>query len=300
MAGFFAQPVPSVGDPRLVPNEPGGDFNLPPPPNPAGATSIPTEGVPHNANEMIERPQGGDPGEIAAAYARSLGPPSPENLAKTAAYMRSLGYDIREKPGSDGFVINGRPYDLIQNFKGGGPQSWQSIGDPVGAGGGSIGGMGGYNAGKSPSDIIKGTPGFQFRFDEGLDALQRSAAAKGTLLTGGTLKDIVNYGQNFASNEFQQQWMRDMDLARLGAGAAGALGDFGSAYGRNMADAANAYGNAAAGGSAAQGNIWGNVAGQVGGVISKKPWEKPVNPNSPTAPGGPTAGGGGSFSYPPV
>lgn len=45
-------------------------------------------------------------------------------------------------------------------------------------------------------------PGYQFRLKSGEDALQASAAAKGVLRTGGTLKDIVNYGQNFASQEY--------------------------------------------------------------------------------------------------
>jgi hypothetical protein len=44
-------------------------------------------------------------------------------------------------------------------------------------------------------------PGYQFRLQSGSDALQRSAAAKGLLRTGGTLKSIDEYGQNFASNE---------------------------------------------------------------------------------------------------
>jgi hypothetical protein len=45
-------------------------------------------------------------------------------------------------------------------------------------------------------------PGFQFRLKGGTDALERSAAARGALRTGGTLKDILDYGQNFASQEY--------------------------------------------------------------------------------------------------
>jgi hypothetical protein len=45
-------------------------------------------------------------------------------------------------------------------------------------------------------------PGYQFRLQSGTDALQNSAAAKGVLRTGGTLKDLLEYGQNFASNEY--------------------------------------------------------------------------------------------------
>lgn len=52
------------------------------------------------------------------------------------------------------------------------------------------------------------SPGFQFRLGEGLKALERSAAAKGTLLTGGTLKGEQRYAQNTASNEYKDVYGR--------------------------------------------------------------------------------------------
>ena len=52
------------------------------------------------------------------------------------------------------------------------------------------------------------TPGFQFRLGEGLKALQRSAAAKGTLLTGGTLKGLMSFGQDMASQEYGNVYNR--------------------------------------------------------------------------------------------
>src|SRR5260221_500726 len=36
-------------------------------------------------------------------------------------------------------------------------------------------------------------PGYQFRIQQGEEGLQRSAAAKGLLRTGGTLKDLIQY-----------------------------------------------------------------------------------------------------------
>jgi len=45
-------------------------------------------------------------------------------------------------------------------------------------------------------------PSYKFRLGEGEQALQQSAAAGGVLRTGGTLKDILKYGQNFASQEY--------------------------------------------------------------------------------------------------
>lgn len=55
---------------------------------------------------------------------------------------------------------------------------------------------------------LQADPSFQFRLDQGRKALEQSAAGKGVLRTGGTLKDLVNYGQNFASNEYGNVYNR--------------------------------------------------------------------------------------------
>jgi hypothetical protein len=55
---------------------------------------------------------------------------------------------------------------------------------------------------------LTSSPGYQFRLQQGIDALQRSAAAKGTLLTGGTAKALDRYGQDYAANEYANQYAR--------------------------------------------------------------------------------------------
>lgn len=45
-------------------------------------------------------------------------------------------------------------------------------------------------------------PGYQFRLEEGQKALERSAAARGGLTTGGTLKATERYAQGLASQEY--------------------------------------------------------------------------------------------------
>lgn len=62
----------------------------------------------------------------------------------------------------------------------------------------------------SVEDAFK-EPGYQFRLQSGENALQHSAAAKGLLRTGGTLKDITEYGQNFASNEYGNVFNRALN-----------------------------------------------------------------------------------------
>ena len=51
-------------------------------------------------------------------------------------------------------------------------------------------------------------PGYRFRLDESLKALQRSAAAKGVLRGGGTLSGIAERAGNMASAEYGNVWNR--------------------------------------------------------------------------------------------
>jgi hypothetical protein len=51
-------------------------------------------------------------------------------------------------------------------------------------------------------------PGYSFRLAEGLKALQRTAAARGGLLSGSTMKGSMRFGQDLASEEFQNAFNR--------------------------------------------------------------------------------------------
>lgn len=57
-------------------------------------------------------------------------------------------------------------------------------------------------------DQFRADPGYSFRMSEGMKGLERSAAARGGLLSGGTLKGIQRYGQDMASQEYQNAFNR--------------------------------------------------------------------------------------------
>lgn len=61
-------------------------------------------------------------------------------------------------------------------------------------------------------------PGYQFRMSEGMKALERSAAARGGLLSGGAMKGIQRFGQDLASQEYTNAFNRYQTerAARLG------------------------------------------------------------------------------------
>jgi len=51
-------------------------------------------------------------------------------------------------------------------------------------------------------------PGYAFRMSEGMKGLERSAAARGGLLSGSTMKGIQRFGQDLASQEYQNAFNR--------------------------------------------------------------------------------------------
>ena len=65
-------------------------------------------------------------------------------------------------------------------------------------------------------------PGYAFRLKSGSDALERSAAARGVLRTGGTLKNIQDYGQATGAQEYSNVYDRALRTygARMGAAQA--------------------------------------------------------------------------------
>lgn len=57
-------------------------------------------------------------------------------------------------------------------------------------------------------DVTK-DPGYQFRMGQGVEALDKSAAARGRLLSGAQQKGVTDYAQNVASNEYANAYARE-------------------------------------------------------------------------------------------
>jgi hypothetical protein len=85
-----------------------------------------------------------------------------------------------------------------------------------------------------PADRYAGfyeSPGYQFRLDQGQQAIERGAAARGRLFSGGTLKRTTDYAQGVASQEWNN-WLNGLrSLAGVGQSATGST----SAAGANAA-----------------------------------------------------------------
>lgn len=86
-------------------------------------------------------------------------------------------------------------------------------------------------------------PSYAFRFNQGLDALQRTQAASGQTGSGAALLAAQQYGQGSASQEYQNQFNRLSQLAGVGAGSPGAAGQILNQAGQTQQAGATAAGN---------------------------------------------------------
>lgn len=118
-------------------------------------------------------------------------------------------------------------------------------------------------------------PGYAFRLAEGQKALDRQAAARGGLISGGALKAAAGYGQQMGSQEYQNAFNRYQTnranqlqpLGNLMASGQSAASNQGSAAGQYGVTGGNAImqgGQATAAGQLGAGNTWANALGSVG------------------------------------
>lgn len=206
---------------------------------PAGATT-PTQALPGWDQTKWSDPNKSDPkydvGRILAKY-----PPTTAGLQQAWPEIQALypGATFDGKDSISGIPGTLGAVDVLQGASQGGTAWWWGDqGDPnisgqgaqagqpgamspYGSYGPSGPGSGDYNSFNgtasrygSPTwqggdyqmpgmDAVINSPGYQTRLNAGLQAMERSAAAKGTVLNGGTQKALARYGQDYAANEYQ-------------------------------------------------------------------------------------------------
>lgn len=96
------------------------------------------------------------------------------------------------------------------------------------------------------------SPGYDFRFNEGQRAIESGAAARGMLMSGGTLKDLARFGQGAAAQDFNDSFNRTASVAQGGQQVGIGLGQLGQRAGAGAGDALIQAGNARASGYAGQ------------------------------------------------
>lgn len=84
-------------------------------------------------------------------------------------------------------------------------------------------------------------PGYQFRLSEGLKALDRQAAARGGLISGGALKAATRYGQEMGSQEFQNAFNRYQAERQAALGPLQSLAGVGQTTAQQMGASGQQY-----------------------------------------------------------
>lgn len=141
---------------------------------------------------------------------------------------------------------------------------------------GQMGPNGYFNQTYDGQDIYS-DPSYQFRLNEGLDAVQSGAAAQGGLLSGATLKALQGYGQDMASQEYQNaynrfnadqtnRYNRLSNIVGLGQNAAAQQGNAGMQTAQAVANNTMSGANAQAAGQIAAGNRTANNFGAILGI----------------------------------
>jgi hypothetical protein len=130
----------------------------------------------------------------------------------------------------------------------------------------------------TPEMFAKGMdPGYQFRLKEGMRGLESSAAARGGLLSGSTLKGITRYNQDAASQEFTNALNRYQaersgtlnpyqSMAGMGQSVANQVGNMGMNYANQAGETYQNAANARASGYIGQANA---VTGAIGNISNQ-------------------------------
>lgn len=167
----------------------------------------------------------------------------------------------------DGYWVNGQasstPGVVTQAPQSGG----MGLAGPLGNGFNGVPGAGDLNQYLPlPTGLTEANdPGYEARLKLGTDAIQNSAAAKGTLLSGKTLADLNDYAQTQASNEFSNAFERaretqgdvfgrNFSLASLGLQGAGGIAAATGTNASNQSSLVTNQANANAANTINQGN----------------------------------------------
>jgi len=211
------------------------------------------------------------------------GQPLPQNaLAITES-------QVAARPGAGSYQDVAQPNSrggeqMLRTFVPSGPSSQFAVGDQnfdtreaaqafinSQGGAGGAGGAGGGAAGSNALNFDYGgfteTPGYQFRVDQGRQAIERSAAARGGLNSGATMKALQNFGQGMAADEYGTFYNRLGAMSGTGQTQVNSLASLGANSAANQGNSLIQAGSARASGYANQANIFGGAASQIAGGI---------------------------------
>jgi hypothetical protein len=147
----------------------------------------------------------------------------------------------------------------------------------------------------SHQDVMN-EPGYQFGLNEGLNAMQNTAAARGGLYSGAAMKGLTRYANDYASTKYGDAWNRMQTdagnrwgrlsaLAGIGQAATNQTNAAGANYANNAGNLLTSNANAQGAAGMARGNIWGNALNQFASVGNREGWWSSAKPAGIWEPG---------------
>jgi hypothetical protein len=148
-----------------------------------------------------------------------------------------------------------------------------------------------FNSSPTGAQVLAQDPGYQFRLDQGQQALQRAEAAGGGVGSGGALKAAQQYGQDYASGEYGAAYGRFMQnrqanysnlaniagygeqanatLTNAGTGASSNVSNTAMEGARGAGDYLTQGANATAAGNIGVANAWNGALGNIGNNVQQ-------------------------------
>jgi hypothetical protein len=124
---------------------------------------------------------------------------------------------------------------------------------------------------QSAFDNYRNSTGYNFRMNEGMDALNSKFAARGVLNSGAAAKSALSFAQGLASDEYGRYVGALSGQQQIGYGAGGALAGVGTNFANTSsninANTADAIGNGALAKANISNNLTNSIAGIAGNVI---------------------------------
>lgn len=123
---------------------------------------------------------------------------------------------------------------------------------------------------KSAFDRYRESTGYNFRQQEGMNALGSLYGGKGLFESGSAARSAIRYGQDYGSGEFGNYLGYLANQQGLGLSGASALAGVGQNYANNVSannnSAGSAAANAALAAGSANGQLYGGIANALGGL----------------------------------
>lgn len=121
---------------------------------------------------------------------------------------------------------------------------------------------------KNPESFID--PGYNFRLQSGVNAINNNAATKGLLQSGDTLRELTQFGQDMGSQEYGNAFNRWLGEGQFRQGLTG-IGQNAATQGGSLANqgAANVSQTSANMDAGASDRIWGDYFSGIGGMATK-------------------------------